>query len=104
MSELFDTIEMKAQEQAELERLAYEEKQAERQKAKKAKRWKATRALLIRILIAVGICVAMSLAGRSGLMDLLLIRSVYLVLASWLSFWIGAWFQFMWCKGGLLEW
>ena len=103
MSELFDTINMKALDSAELERQAYEEKQAERKRAAKAKRQKATKKMLFRVLIAVVLCVAMSLAGRSGLMAVTLIRAVYLALATWISFWLGAWAQFMWCKGGLLE-
>lgn len=103
MSELFDTIEMKAQDSAERERQAYEEQQQLQTKTRQLKRRRATKALVLRILAAVALCVAMSLAKRSGLMAEELIRGIYLVLAAWLSFWVGAWFQFMYFKGGLLQ-
>ena len=104
MSELFDTIELKAQEQAELERLAYEEKQAERKRAAKAKRQKATVTLMTRIGSAALICLALWLAGKFDLMADSLVLCLYAAIFSWLCIWIGAWIQFMFCKGGLLEW
>lgn len=104
MSELFDTIELKAQEQAELERLAYEEKQAERKRAAKAKRVKATRTLLTRAAGAALVCLALWLAGKFDLMNDNLVLCLYAAIFSWLCIWVGAWIQFMWCKGGLLEW
>lgn len=104
MSELFDTIEMKALDAAEQERLAYEEKQAERKRATKAKRVKATRTLLTRTGISALICAGLWLAGKFGLMNTTLVLCLYAAIFSWLCIWIGAWLQFMWCKGGLLEW
>ena len=103
MSELFDTIELKAQEQAELERLAYEQRQAERKREAQAKRNKATRTLLTRTAGAALVCLALWLAGKFELMNLTLILCLYAAIFSWLCIWIGAWIQFMWCKGGLLE-
>ena len=103
MSELFNTIEMKALDSAERERIAFEERQAERKAAAKAKRNKATRTLLIRILTFVVLCLALWLVGKLGLMNVNLILCVYAAAFSWLCLWIGAWVQFMWCKGGLFE-
>ena len=104
MSELFETIEKNAQDQAERDRVAYEERQAERRRTVQAKRRKATVSMLIRLLVVVALCAAMSLARSADLMAVELVRGVYVALAAWLSFYLGAWIQFMWCKGGLLEW
>lgn len=103
MSEMFQTIEKQAQEQAERERLAYEERQLELKRSALAKRRKATRSMVIRLLATIALVVSMSLAGKYGLMDRSLIRGIYVALAAWISFWLGAWSQFMWCKGGLLQ-
>ena len=104
MSELFDTIELKAQEQAELERLAYEARLEDRKRAIKARRDKATKTLLIRTGVSAAICAGLWLAGKFGLMNTTLILCLYAAIFSWLCLWIGAYIQFMWCKGGLLEW
>ena len=103
MSELFDTIEMKALDSAERERIAFEEKMAERKRAAKAKRDKATRTLLTRTGISAAICAALWLAGKFDLMADNLVLCLYAAIFSWLCIWIGAWVQFMFCKGGLLE-
>lgn len=103
MSELFETIEKNAKDSAERERLAYEEQQQLQSKARQLKRRRATKALISRVLIVVALCVGMSLASRAGLMEVVLIRGIYAALATWIAFWVGAWFQFMYCKGGLLQ-
>ena len=103
MSELFDTINMKALDSDEIERIAAEEKAAERKRAAKAKRDKATRTLLSRVGSAAGVCLGLWLAGKFELMNLHLILCLYAAIFSWLCIWIGAWVQFMFCKGGLLE-
>ena len=103
MSELFDTIELKAQEQAELERLAFESRQVERKRAAKAKRDKATWTLLTRIGTAALICLGLWLAGKFDMMSAKLVMALYAAIFSWLCIWIGGWVQFMWCKGGLFE-
>lgn len=104
MSELFETIEMKALDQAERDRIAYEEKQNERRRAAKAKRQKATRTMLTRAGSAVLICLALGLAGKFYLMDEDLVLYLIAVVGAWLTYWIGAFVQFMWCKGGFMEW
>ena len=103
MSELFDTIEMKALDAAEQERLAYEKNMAERKRAALAKRKKATCTLLTRAGISALICAGLWLAGKFDLMNVHLILCLYAAIFSWLCIWVGAWIQFMWCKGGLLE-
>ena len=103
MSELFDTIELNAQEKAELERLAYEQKQIERKNAAHAKRRKATRTVLTRIGGAALVCLALWLAGKFELMNVNLVLGLYAAIFSWVCLWIGAWVQFMFCKGGLFE-
>ena len=104
MSELFDTINMKALDSAEIERIANEERQAERKRANLAKRHKATRAMLVRFVTFVALCVSLWLIGKFELMNVNLIMCVYAAAFSWLCLWLGAWIQFMWCKGGLFEW
>lgn len=104
MSELFDTINMKALDSAEIERAAAEEKQAERKRAAKAKRAKATYTLLTRVGSAALVCLLLWLAGKFDLMNDNLVLCLYAAIFSWLCIWIGAWVQFMFCKGGLLEW
>ena len=103
MSELFDTINLKAQGSAENDRAAEEKKQAERKSAAQAKRQKATRTLLSRVGSAAIVCLGLWLAGKFELMNLHLILCLYAAIFSWLCIWIGAWVQFMFCKGGLLE-
>ena len=103
MSELFDTIEMKALDAAERERIAQEQKQIERRRATKAKRTKATYTLLIRAGISALVCLALWLAGKFDLVNDNLVMALYAAIFCWLCLWIGAWFQFMWCKGGLFE-
>jgi ferric-dicitrate binding protein FerR (iron transport regulator) len=103
MSELFDTIEMKALDAAERERLAQEQKQIEHKRAVKAKRNKATRTMLSRAGGAVLVCLALWLAGKFDLMNDNLVLGLYAAIFSWLCLWIGGWVQFMFCKGGLFE-
>lgn len=104
MSELFDTIEMKALDAAERERIAYEEKLQARKNAAKAKRREAHRALLVRLAIAALLVLALRLAVGFELMAENLVLWLYAGIAAWVSAWWGAWVQFMWCKGGLLKW
>lgn len=104
MSELFETIEMKALDQAERDRIAYEERQAQRKRDVKAKRQKATVTMLTRVVTAVLICLALGLASKFNLMDTSLVLYLIAVVGAWLTYWIGAFVQFMWCKGGFMEW
>lgn len=103
MSELFETINMKALDSAERERVAFEERQAERKREAKAKRINATKKLLTRTAIVILTALGLWLAGKYYLMDATLVLVLYAAIFCWLCIWIGAWFQFMFCKGGLLE-
>ena len=103
MSELFDTIEMKALDATERERIAYEERQAERKREVKAKRGKAIRAMLKHFGIAVLVCLGLWLAGKLDLMNDDLVLALIAAIGAWLAYWFGAFVQFMWCKGGFME-
>ena len=104
MSELFETIEMKALDKAEMERVAAEERRAERKRETKAKRQKATMTLLGRTGLSALVCLALWIAGKFGLVDGTLVMALFGAIIAWICLWMGAWIQFMWCKGGLFEW
>lgn len=103
MSELFETIEMKALDSAERERIAFEEKLIERRRTAQAKRNKATKKLLTRTGIVILITLGLWLAGKFGLINATLVMCLTAAMFMWLAYWAGAWVQFMWCKGGLLK-
>ena len=104
MSELFDTIEMKALDQAERERIACEERRAERRREARAKRNKATWTMMTRTGVAAVIATGLWVAGRYCMIDANLVMALVAAIIAWICFWLGAWIQFMWCKGGLMEW
>ena len=103
MSELFDTIEMKALDAAVRERIAFEERQAERKRETKNKRTKAIRTMLKHFGIAVLVCLGLWLAGKLDLMNDDLVLALIAAIGAWLAYWFGAFVQFMWCKGGFME-
>lgn len=103
MSELFDTINMKALDEAERERVVFEEQQVERKRAVKAKRVKATRTMLKQFGIALLMCLGLWLAGKFDLMNDNLVLALIAAIGAWLAYWFGAFVQFMWCKGGFME-
>ena len=63
---------------------------------------KATRALLIRALVVAAL-VAGWVALAFDLVSWQIAIPFEVIAAVWLSFWAGAWVQFRFCKGGLLE-
>lgn len=110
MSELFDTIDMKADQakikaknKAEAEKAAQEAHEEERRRAARAKRNKATRRLLVRLAVTLALVVGLWLSGKFGLIAQQLIVWLYGAIGSWFAYWFGAYTQFMWCKGGLQE-
>lgn len=110
MSELFETIEMKADKakaeaknRAEADRVAHEARQEERKRSAQVKRKKAAVALLARVAFAVLLVVSVWAAGKFGLVAEQLTVWLYAAIGSWLAYWFGAFVQFMYCKGGLLE-
>lgn len=96
MSDMFDKI----NENAERVAAAHREEQLRRHQAKHQK---ANKQILIRIAIAVVLTVALYLAAKLGLvvrgLSITLIPAVFV----WLAFWVGAWVQFAWCRGGLMK-
>lgn len=103
MSELFDTINMKALDSAERERIAFEERQADRKREAKAKRTKAIRTMLKQLGVAVLLCLGLCLAGKFDLVNDNLVLALIAAIGAWLAYWFGAFVQFMWCKGGFME-
>lgn len=114
MSELFETIENNAneakareQEAAEVAQKAQEELQAKRVADKKLvaqiRRQKAKRALIIRAIACVVSIAGLWIASACDLMSVQLCRPLVAAVFAYLAFWAGAWCQFAWCKGGLLE-
>ena len=109
MSELFETINanaeeanVRAQEEARATYDAHEQRLADKKLVAKMRRQKATRTLILRIAIAVVLCVGLWLAKTAGLVVVDFALLVVSAIFAWLAFWLGAWVQFVWCKGGLL--
>jgi hypothetical protein len=114
MSELFEAIEINAteakareQEAAEVAQKAQEELLAKRLADKKLaaqiRREKALRSLIIRAIACAVILVGLWVTSVFGLMAVQLARPLVASVSVYLAFWAGAWCQFAWCKGGLLE-
>lgn len=75
-----------------------------RQEAKRQKaRNKATRSLVVKAALVLAICICLMLAMRFDLMSTLFGVPCMAAALAWLTFWLGAWVQFMWAKGGLLN-
>lgn len=81
------------------------EEKARAAAAKKAMRLrkKANRQIILRAVAALVVCTLFWLAGFFGLMDGRLTVPVMGTVCSWFGFWFGAWVQFMWADGGLLN-
>lgn len=114
MSELFETIEINAteakareHEAAEAAQKVQEELQAKRLADKKLqaqiRKEKANRSVFIRIIACTVIIIGLWVASVFDLMAVQLARPVIAAVFAYLAFWVGAWCQFTWCKGGLLE-
>lgn len=67
-------------------------------------RRRAARRLILRSLIVLALIVGLRLAADAGLLTMTLALPVMLLAGVWLAFWVGAYVQLMYCKGGLLEW
>ena len=96
-----------AQNREETERqaaLAYENERIQQAAYRNKRRLLASIKATIHALIAFGVVIGTSAAMRAGLISSVLAIPVMLFGLSWITFWFGAWMQFMWCKGGLMEW
>ena len=107
---IFETIRVnaeraaeKAQQEADDARARAAAIQADRKRAFAEKRKNATRGFLIRAIVAAVLCGALWLANATGLMATGLAICLTCADLMWLSFFSGAWVQFMWCKGDLLK-
>lgn len=110
MSELFETVDanraaaeerQRAEAQAAEAALAEWQEQQERRRIRRRKR--ATRSLVLRTLFVVAVQVLLALAMFEGLMDARLAVALGAFASCWLCVWIGAWLQFMYADGGLLN-
>lgn len=96
-----------AQKHAEKERqaaMAYETERAQQAASRNKRRFWASVKATVHAVIALGVVLGTSAAMRAGLVSSVLALPVMLFGLSWMVFWFGAWMQFMWCKGGLMEW
>lgn len=71
--------------------------------AKKQSRKKATRVLLLRAIIASSVAAACLLFAIFDLMAWALAVPLIAIAGVWLSVWFGAWLQFRFAEGGLLD-
>ncbi len=110
MSEIFESIEANAdraaveiQKEMDAAREAQATMQADRRRLAELKRKKATRSLVKKGIIAVLLCIGLLIAEGAGLMvEGLTVLACFAVFV-WIAFWIGAWAQLMWGRGGLLN-
>ena len=110
MSELFETIEKKAdlkkteaKNKAEAEKAAQAAREEEHRRTAMAKRRKATKSITTRLIFTLAVVVGLWFSGKFGLIAEQLIVWMYGAIACWFTYWFGAWMQFMWCKGGFME-
>jgi cation transport ATPase len=101
--EIFAAIQANAEQATESARIEHEARQAERKRINEQKRKNATKALFIRVVVAIALCGAMWLAEILGLMATGLVVGLVFATFVYLAFYAGAWAQFMWCRGELLK-
>lgn len=71
--------------------------------AKRHKRKRATLALLLRVVVGIALAFLTVMAKKYGLMQWELSGFILCAISCWLTMWVGAWVQFMWCKEGVLR-
>ena len=77
--------------------------EAKQEKQLKAKRRKAAKSLVTRVVIAaVGILV-LSVFGWLGWIIMPLVLALEIIIMLWAAIWFGAWLQFRFAEGGLLD-
>ncbi len=67
------------------------------------RRHKATREYITRLVTGLAIWVGSYLASTFGLCQLMLALAISAGVLAWVTFWTGAWIQYMWPKGGLFD-
>lgn len=110
MSELFETINTQAaeaaardQQEAEAAQMVEEDRRARQARKRQRQRRLATLTFLLRVVCALVLIVALCFSCKAELITVHLARTAVAVIASWLAFWGGAWVQYMFAKGGLLN-
>lgn len=110
MSEIFEKVNANAAQAAEADKIRLQEAeqeverlQAERRRARQLKRRRANQTLLIRAIISALLIVGLMVAKGVGLIAAPLAIPCVSAVFGYIAFWLGAWVQFSWCRGGLLE-
>ena len=103
MSELIEIIENNANEAKAREEDLQAKRIADKKLTAQLRRQKALRDLIIRAVACTLIIIGLWVASACGLMAAQLGRPLVAAVFAYLAFWAGAWCQFAWCKGGLLE-
>lgn len=75
----------------------------EAEAAEKLGRKKAKRAMFIRAIIATSLILILYLLAVPGLMSWYIALPLIAAVGVWLAVWFGAWLQFMFAEGGLLD-
>lgn len=103
MSEIIEIIETNANEARAREEDLMAKRIADKKLAAQIRRQKALRALIVRVIACVVIVIGLWVASTFDLIAVQLSRPLVAAVFVYLAFWAGAWCQFAWCKGGLLE-
>lgn len=90
-----------SQQEADRRQMAAEAERVNRETRRAVLRRKATRRAVSRSVVTVLFCLGLWLAMGFDLMAAQLAIPLMAVALAWLTFWAGAWVQFMWPKGGL---
>ena len=103
MSEIFEKVNENAARAAELKRQEYETSREQYKARKQEKRRRANMQMLTRLLVTFVLVTLLILAESFGLVATALVTPIVATALCYVAFWIGAWAQYSWCKGGLLE-
>lgn len=110
MSEMFDAVDAnraaaddRERAEAEAAEAALAEWRAQEVRRRIRRRKRATRGFILRAALALFFGILVVAAQNAGLIDPRLAGPAVAFLVSWLSVWFGAWLQFMFADGGLLN-
>lgn len=103
MSELLEIIDNNANEAKAREEDLQAKRIADKKLAARLRWQKALRALLVRGIACTIIIFGLWVASTFELIAVQLSRPLVSAVFAYMAFWLGAWCQFAWCKGGLLE-
>lgn len=84
-------------------KLAEDAERVSRELHRNKQRRKATRAIIWRLIFCLVVWGGLTVAQICGLISVWLAVPLAAAVMVWAAFWAGAWVQFMYCKGGLLD-